>query len=73
MEYMRRGRPLKKTGWTPELVCRFMRVFLKGKNRDDDLGAWGKMFPDTPSGPCPLPDYVLEAEEEEKRNVSWMT
>lgn len=75
-EYLRRGRPLKKTNWQPDDICRFMRVFLRDKHREEDLGSHAKMFSDPPqggAGKSPMPQFVLDAEEAEKRAAPWLT
>ena len=74
-EYLRRGRPLKKTNWTPDDIFRFMRVFLRGKHREEDLGSHAKMFADPlPGGAAksPMPQFVLDAEAQERASVPWV-
>ena len=68
-EYLRRGRPLRKTKWTIDEVKRFMAVHTSNCNQDD-LGAHAKFFDDAPSdGKSPMPSFVLEAEAEEASEV----
>ena len=75
-EYLRRGRPLKKTHWQPQDICRFMRVFLRDKHKDEDLGSHAKMFTDPPAGgdgKSPMPEFVLEAEAHDLPRVPCLT
>ena len=62
-EYLRRGRPLRKTKWTIDEVKRFMAVHTPNCPNQDDLGAHAKFFEDAPpDGKSPMPTFVVEAE-----------
>lgn len=63
MEYLRRGRPLRKTGWGIREVSRYMRFFLHGKGRHEDIGTFAKFFSDIgDDGMSPFPEEMMEWE-----------
>ncbi len=64
-EYNRRGRPLEHTRWSPEDVHRYMRAYLRTKQPNDDMGAYGHLLPKALENgtPSALPEFVLEFEK----------
>lgn len=64
MEYLRRGRPLRKTGWSIKEVSRYMRFHVHGKSRHEDIGVFAKFFVEQPDGGlAPFPEEMIAWEK----------
>jgi len=64
MEYLRRGRPLRKTGWSIKEVSRYMRFYVHGKSRHEDIGVFAKFFMEQPDGGmAPFPEEMIAWEK----------
>ena len=62
----RRGNPLEKTAWTPEMVRKFIRfqsaMLAAQRIQPDRIGGWAYELPSKSDDgePAPLPDVVLQ-------------
>ena len=60
-EYHRRGCPLTHTAWSIFEVSIFMKTYIRGKDRNADLGAYSYFFgKGTRKQPATMPDFLKQ-------------